>query len=161
MNLVKSEAKPIVVIQWRSWSCVTWNGTLSAAKELVQFGTVIKHTREWKLVERNFKIMNLNLFSSWKVRNSGKRKWQSSQHQICRQNIRHQKFLYKNSVWCGIIRSGKPNFMRLSLDKGVRHICYVMEAVLWFAYFHHDDEEDIVLNCILLDACIWAYCHAF
>jgi len=72
MNLVKSEAKPIVVIQWRSWSCVTWNGTLSAAKELVQFGTVIKHTREWKLIERNFKIMNLNLLSSWKERKSGK-----------------------------------------------------------------------------------------
>jgi len=29
-----------------------------------------------------------------------------TQHQICRQNIRHQKVLSKHQIWCQNIRSG-------------------------------------------------------
>jgi len=50
-----------------------------------------------KYDERNLKIMNLTAFHP-KMR--GKQKQHPSQHQICAQNIRHQKFLSKHQIWC-------------------------------------------------------------
>jgi len=31
-------------------------------RELLQFGTITKHAREWEIDERNLKIMNLTIF---------------------------------------------------------------------------------------------------
>jgi len=54
----------------------------------LQFGTITKHTWEWEIDERNLKIMNLTIFIL-KGYNIGGKKQQLSQHQTCRQNIRH------------------------------------------------------------------------
>jgi len=40
------------------------------------------------------------MFLSSKDRKCGKQKQKPSQHQICRQNIRHHKFLWKHQIWC-------------------------------------------------------------
>jgi len=47
--------------------------------ELLQFEMITKHTWEWEIDER--------------------KKQQLSQHQICCQIIRHQKFLSKHQKW--------------------------------------------------------------
>ena len=60
-------------------------------RQLLQFGTTTKHTWEWEIDERNLKIMNLTIFILKLYKNWAK-KQQLSQHQICCQNIRHQKF---------------------------------------------------------------------
>ena len=57
-------------------------------RELLQFGTITKHTWEWEIDERNLKIMNLAIFILKGYEIWGK-KQQLSQHQICCQNIRH------------------------------------------------------------------------
>jgi len=68
------------------------------ARELLQFGTITKHTLEREIDERNLKILNLAIFivKGYKI---GGKKQQLSQHQICCQNIRHQKFLSKHQKW--------------------------------------------------------------
>jgi len=43
--------------------------------------------------------MNLTQFHPKSIKHLGK-KQQLSQHQICCQNIRHQKFLSKHQIWC-------------------------------------------------------------
>ena len=54
------------------------------------FETITKHALGREIDKRNLKIMNLTYFRP-KIRGNAKR--QSSQHQICRQNIRRQKFI--------------------------------------------------------------------
>jgi len=67
-------------------------------RDLLQFGTITKHTWEWEIDERNLKIMNLTIFilKGYKIWGW---KQQLSQHQICCQNIRYQKFLSKHQKW--------------------------------------------------------------
>jgi len=36
------------------------------------------------------------------MRTNVERKQQPSQHQICRQNIRHQKFIWEHHIWCHV-----------------------------------------------------------
>jgi len=51
-----------------------------------------------EIAERNLKIIfEFNLFSTWKEKKCGKQQ-QPAQHQICRQNIRHRKFLSKHQI---------------------------------------------------------------
>jgi len=57
-------------------------------RELLQFGTITKHTWEWEIDERNIKIMNLAIFILKRYEIWGK-KQQLNQHQISCQNIRH------------------------------------------------------------------------
>ena len=64
--------------------------------------TVHMRVRNWW---RNLKSW-LWLVSSCKVRKCGKQKQQTSQHQICRWNIRHQNFLWKHQMWYRNIRRG-------------------------------------------------------
>ena len=54
----------------------------------------------WKKLENH----EPKLFSS-ENKECGKQEQLPSQHQICRQNIRHQKFLWKHQIWCKNIRS--------------------------------------------------------
>jgi len=49
--------------------------------------------------------MNITYFHRKSIEYLGK-KQQLSQHQICCQTIRHQKFLSKHQIWCSNIRSG-------------------------------------------------------
>jgi len=67
-------------------------------KELV-FATLTKQKRGWE-IERNLKIMNLTCFHHKKRVKHRKQKQQPSQHQICCLNIRHQKFIWKQQIWC-------------------------------------------------------------
>jgi len=64
----------------------------------LQFETITKHTLEWEIDERNLKILNLTIFIL-KGHKIGGKKQQLSQHQICCQNIRYQKFLSKHQKW--------------------------------------------------------------
>jgi len=45
--------------------------------------------------------MNLPYFGP-KMRGKVKQKQQPSQHQICRQNIKHQKFSWEHHSWCHV-----------------------------------------------------------
>jgi len=51
-----------------------------------------------KYDERNLKIMNPTAFHPKMRGKKGKQKQHHSQHQICAQNIRHQKFLSKHQI---------------------------------------------------------------
>jgi len=62
-------------------------------RELVWFETITKHTLGWEIDERNLKIMNLTYFRPEMRGMSKTKKKQPSQHQVCRQNIKHQKFI--------------------------------------------------------------------
>jgi len=44
--------------------------------------------------------MNLTYFRPKIKRECGKQKQQPSQQKICRQNIRHQKFIWEHHIWC-------------------------------------------------------------
>jgi len=67
-------------------------------RELLQFGAITKHTLEWEIDERNLKVINLTNYIQKGYKIGGK-KQQLSQHQICYQNVRHQKFLSKHEKW--------------------------------------------------------------
>jgi len=57
-------------------------------RELLQFGTITKHTRECEIDERNFMKLTTFILKGYKIGE----KQQLSQHQNCCQNIRHQKW---------------------------------------------------------------------
>jgi len=59
---------------------------------------ITKQTWGWEIDERNLKNMNLTHFHPKSIENLKKKK-QLSQHQICCQNIGHQKFLSKHQMW--------------------------------------------------------------
>ena len=46
----------------KSVICITCYVIPNAGKRALQFGTIIKHTWEWEIDERNLKIMNLAVF---------------------------------------------------------------------------------------------------
>ena len=82
--------------------------------------------------------MNLTYFRP-KMRGNVKKK-QRSQHQIRRQNIRHEKFIWKHHIWCHIkisevatLESMIPNFWcSLEVAATQLHLCFVIQGnVLW------------------------------
>ena len=114
------------------YSCVTCNVIPSTIimKRALDWNNYQKHytlrMRNWW---KKLKNHESNLYSSEKHRKLGK-KQQLSQHQICCQNIRHQRFVAKTSdiknfsqikhqIWCENIRSGNTDFRwNLALTKG-------------------------------------------
>jgi len=52
----------------------------------------------------------------------------SPKHQTSEISVQKFRLMWNHQKWQHW--GGKPNFMRLSLDKAVRHICYVVKAVL-------------------------------
>ena len=80
-----------------------------------------------------------NLFSSWNERKCGK-KQHPSQHQICLQNTRHQKFIWEHHIWCQVkisevatLASMIPNF-RCSLEVAAAelHLCFIIKGNVWW-----------------------------
>jgi len=57
--------------------------------------------------------MNPTYFHPKSIESLGK-KQQLNQHQICCQNIRHQKFISKHQIWCQNIRSGNTGYDSLN-----------------------------------------------
>ena len=77
-----------------------------------------------------------NLFSSWNV----EKKQESSQHQICRQSIRHRKFIWEHHIWCRVkiskvatLVSMIPNFWcYLEVAATELHLCFVIKGNVWW-----------------------------
>jgi len=98
-----------------------------------------KHTFGCEIDERSLKNMNLTYFRP-KMRGNVKQKQQPSQHQICRQNIRHQKFIWEHHRWCYVkisevatLVSMIPNFWcSLEVAAAELHLCFVIKGnVYW------------------------------
>jgi len=83
-------------------------------REHLWFETITEHTLGWEIDERNLKIMNLTYFPP-KMRGMSKTKKQPSQHQICRQNIRHQKFRIYSSITRKILYQKHQRKVRCAL----------------------------------------------
>jgi len=70
--------------------------------------------------------------------NVGKK--QLSQHQICRQNIRHQKFIWEDHIWCHVkisevatLVSMITNFRCcLEVAGAELHLCFVIMGNVWW-----------------------------
>jgi len=68
------------------------------------------------------------------------RKQQPSQHKICRQNIRHEKFIWEHHVWCHVkipevatLVSVIPNFWcSLEVAATDLHLCFVIKGNVWW-----------------------------
>jgi len=64
------------------------------------------------------------------------KKQQPSQHQICRQNIKHQKFIWEHHIWCHIkisevatLASMIPSFWcSLEVAAAELHLCFVIKG---------------------------------
>ena len=62
------------------------------------------------------------------------------QHQICRQNIRHQKFIWEHHIWCHVetsevatLVSMIPNFWcSLEVAAAELHLCFFIKGNLWW-----------------------------
>ena len=69
-----------------------------------------------------------------------KKKQESSQHQICRQSIRHQKFIWEHHIWCHVkiskvatLVSMIPNFWcYLEVAATELHLCFVIKSNVWW-----------------------------
>jgi len=67
-------------------------------------------------------------------------KKQPSQHQICHQNIRHQKFIWEHHIWCHVkisevakLVSMIPNFWcSLEVAAAELHLCFVIKGNVWW-----------------------------
>ena len=92
--------------------------------------------RDWW---KKLKNHESNLFSSWNERKCGK-KQESSQHQICCQNIRHQKFIWEQHIWCHVkisevatLVSMISNFWCcLEIAATELHLCFVIKGNVWW-----------------------------
>ena len=82
-------------------------------RELLWFETITKHTSGWEIDERNLINHESNLFSSQNERNVENKKKQPSQ--ICRQNIRHQKFRIYSSITREILYQKHQRKVRCAL----------------------------------------------
>jgi len=71
-------------------------------RELFQFEKITKHTLGWEIDERNLKIVNLTSFRSKMRGKVENKKKQPTRHQICSQNIKHQKFIWEHDIWCHV-----------------------------------------------------------
>ena len=68
------------------------------------------------------------------------KKQKPSQHQICHQNIRHQKFIWEHHIWCHVkisevatLVSMIPNFWcSLEVAEAELHLCFVMNGNVWW-----------------------------
>ena len=68
------------------------------------------------------------------------KKQEPSKHQICRQNIRHQKFIWEHHIWCHVkisevatLVSVIPNFWwTLEIAAVELHLCFVTKARVWW-----------------------------
>jgi len=67
-----------------------------------------------------------------------KQKQQLSQHQICRQNIGHQKFIWEHHSWCHAKISEVatqvsliPNFW-YKVAAAELHLCFVIKGNVWW-----------------------------
>ena len=62
------------------------------------------------------------------------------QHQICRHNIRHQKFIWEHHMWCHVkisevatLISMIPNFWcSLKVAAAELHLCFVIKCNVWW-----------------------------
>ena len=69
-----------------------------------------------------------------------KKKQEPNQHQICRQNIRHQKFIWEHHIWCHVkisevatLVSMIPNFWCcLEVTATELHLCFVIKRNVWW-----------------------------
>jgi len=84
-------------------------------RELLWVETITKHTLGWEIDERNLKIMNLTYFRPKMRRMSKTKKKQPSQRQICRQNIRRQKFRIYSSITRKILYQKHQRKVRCAL----------------------------------------------
>jgi len=48
-------------------------------------------------------------------------KKQPSQHQTCRQNIRHQKFVWEHHIWCHVNISGVATLVSMGINDQARN----------------------------------------
>ena len=98
--------------------------------------TPLIRVRDWW---KKLKNHESNLFSSWYERKCEK-KQQLSQHQICRQNIRHQKFIREHHIWCHVkisevatLVSMIPKFWCcLEVIATELHLCFVIKGKVWW-----------------------------
>ena len=92
--------------------------------------------RDWW---KKLKKRESNLFSFWNERKCGK-KQQHSEHQICRQNIRHHKFIREHHIRCYVkisevatLVSTIPNFWCwLEVGATELHLCFVIKGNAWW-----------------------------
>jgi len=68
-------------------------------------------------------------------------KTRPSQHQICRENIRHRKFIWEHHIWCHVkisevattLVSMIPNFWCcLEVAATELHVCFVIKGNMWW-----------------------------
>ena len=98
--------------------------------------TPLIRVRDWWKKLKNHRS---NLFSSCNERKCEKTQ-QLSQHQICRQNIRHQKFIWKHHIYCHVkisevatLVSMIPNFWCcLEVAATQLHLCFVIKGNVWW-----------------------------
>ena len=84
--------------------------------------------------------MNLTYFCPKIKRECGKQKQQARQHQICRHNIRHQKFIWEHHMWCHVtisevatLVSMIPNFWCcLEVAATELQLCFVIKRNVWW-----------------------------
>ena len=88
--------------------------------------------RDWWKKLKNHKS---NLFSPWNERKCDE-KQQPNQHHICRQNVKHQKFIWEHHIWCHIkisevatLASMIPSFWcSLEVAATEVHLCFVIKG---------------------------------
>ena len=98
----------------------------------------------WEIDERNLKIMNLTYFRP-EMRGNVTKKQEPNQHQICRQNIRHQKFIWEHHIWCHVkisevatLVSMIPNFWCcLEVAATELHLCFIIKGNVWWVQHKH------------------------
>jgi len=84
--------------------------------------------------------MNLTYFRPKIKRECGKQKQQPRQRQICRHNIRHQKFIWEHHMWCHVKISEVPTLVSMipnfwcSLEVAATELqlCFVIKRNVWW-----------------------------
>jgi len=84
--------------------------------------------------------MNLTYFRPKIKRECGKQKQQPRQRQICRHNIRHQKFIWEYHMWCHVKISEVPTLVSMipnfwcSLEVAATELqlCFVIKRNVWW-----------------------------
>jgi len=83
--------------------------------------------------------MNLTYFRPKIKRECWKQKQQPRQHQICRHNIRHQKFIWERHMWCHVTISEVATLVSMitnfwcSLEVVATELqlCFVVKRNVW------------------------------
>jgi len=79
--------------------------------------------------------MNLTYFRP-EMRGNVEKKREPSQHQICPQNMRHQKFIWEHHIWCHVNRASERNSTRGYEDRHRTHLfsCALVETCMASLY---------------------------